>query len=601
MSIEVRPRNAWQAVDLGVLMARRWYWPLINIWLVISLPVFFVLAWIPVKYLWFQAVIIWWLKPYFEQALLEFLSRAVFGDEPSVKEVIKVWPKLLGSQWLSALTWRRLSPSRSMNLPVTQLEGLRGSVRSTRIDLLHREHSRPAAWLTIIGVHIEFFMALSASFLILAFMPQGFDFDMVKDGFELLNNDGKSYLLELLFNILMYVSAIFFAPFYVAAGFALYLNRRVRLEAWDIDIAFRKIAEKHRSKVAKSVSNGALKGTLNDKLKDTLKDTSKIVSIIFIGILGVVVSAFEPSNKALSQTQSSEMTNSFITQKLIPERLIDDKNDISKESAKHTINWIKASDHFHQKEIVRYPKIDWNWGDQKQENQKSVLPVWLPGFLELIFWLAVFVVFGWILFRYRYWLIKFITTPLHAEAPKKQPVVMFGMDIRQQSLPKNVDQEAQKLIREGKVREALSLLYRACLAYLVSAGYELEESLTEQECLSLILSQQKANVSVSHNDSSDGSSNRSSGRPSVDSSSKFSDRDTFNHHIKLLPKSALSYFQELTHVWRKLAYAHQTPSKDTLESLSENWLKQWLTKIDAEQNFIDKNSDDKNHKDRGSM
>jgi hypothetical protein len=29
-------------------------------------------------------------------------------------------------------------------------------------------------------------------------------------------------------------------PFYVAAGFAMYLNRRVQLEAWDIEQEFRR-------------------------------------------------------------------------------------------------------------------------------------------------------------------------------------------------------------------------------------------------------------------------------------------------------------------------------------------------------------------------
>ena len=34
-------------------------------------------------------------------------------------------------------------------------------------------------------------------------------------------------------------------PFYVAAGFALYLNRRTLLEGWDIELALRRIAERH--------------------------------------------------------------------------------------------------------------------------------------------------------------------------------------------------------------------------------------------------------------------------------------------------------------------------------------------------------------------
>ena len=32
---------------------------------------------------------------------------------------------------------------------------------------------------------------------------------------------------------------LFLEPFYVAAGFALYLNRRAELEAWDIEQEFR--------------------------------------------------------------------------------------------------------------------------------------------------------------------------------------------------------------------------------------------------------------------------------------------------------------------------------------------------------------------------
>jgi hypothetical protein len=38
-----------------------------------------------------------------------------------------------------------------------------------------------------------------------------------------------------------YVLAVaFLEPFYVAAGFGLYLNRRVELEAWDIEQEFRR-------------------------------------------------------------------------------------------------------------------------------------------------------------------------------------------------------------------------------------------------------------------------------------------------------------------------------------------------------------------------
>ena len=38
-----------------------------------------------------------------------------------------------------------------------------------------------------------------------------------------------------------YATAVLFVePFYVAAGFAMYLNRRAELEAWDIEQKFRR-------------------------------------------------------------------------------------------------------------------------------------------------------------------------------------------------------------------------------------------------------------------------------------------------------------------------------------------------------------------------
>jgi hypothetical protein len=37
-----------------------------------------------------------------------------------------------------------------------------------------------------------------------------------------------------------FVVVLFLEPFYVAAGFAMYLNRRTQLEAWDIEQEFRR-------------------------------------------------------------------------------------------------------------------------------------------------------------------------------------------------------------------------------------------------------------------------------------------------------------------------------------------------------------------------
>jgi len=41
-------------------------------------------------------------------------------------------------------------------------------------------------------------------------------------------------------NVAYAAAVAFIEPFYVAAGFGMYLNRRVELEAWDVEQEFRR-------------------------------------------------------------------------------------------------------------------------------------------------------------------------------------------------------------------------------------------------------------------------------------------------------------------------------------------------------------------------
>jgi hypothetical protein len=52
-------------------------------------------------------------------------------------------------------------------------------------------------------------------------------------------------------DVIAYAGAVFLLePFYVAAGFALYLNRRTLLEGWDLEVALRRLAERHAALAA---------------------------------------------------------------------------------------------------------------------------------------------------------------------------------------------------------------------------------------------------------------------------------------------------------------------------------------------------------------
>ena len=115
VTVEIRPRSAWEALDLGLLMARRWWWPMMKLWLIVSLPVLAIALLIPAGYWWISAILIWWLKPIYERPLLHILSHAVFNELPDTRSTLKAFPSFAFKQIMLSLSWRRLSPTRCMD------------------------------------------------------------------------------------------------------------------------------------------------------------------------------------------------------------------------------------------------------------------------------------------------------------------------------------------------------------------------------------------------------------------------------------------------------------------------------------------------------
>jgi hypothetical protein len=60
--------------------------------------------------------------------------------------------------------------------------------------------------------------------------------------FGLFTADKMPTWLEAAFCLLYLLVISIVEPFYVAAGFSLYLNRRTELEGWDIELGFRTLA-----------------------------------------------------------------------------------------------------------------------------------------------------------------------------------------------------------------------------------------------------------------------------------------------------------------------------------------------------------------------
>jgi len=261
---------------------------------------------------------------------------------------------------------------------------------------------------------------------------------------------------------LVYAAAIFFLePFYVAAGFGLYLNRRTLLEGWDIEVALRRIAERHAPVMV---------------------------------LIGIVALGFALPDSALAQPKSPKAEIAEV---------------------------LKAPEFGHYRETTRWELRD---PPKAKEDEPRDVTFWhaigyaLARAAEVFLWGAAAVVLAYAL----WWLAKRL--PRAAAAGReayRPPPALFGMELAPEKLPPDVPEAAAALAREGKLREALSLLYRGALSELVhKRGVKLLASHTEGEAVRL---------------------------------------------------AGMPYFALLVDAWRRCAYANRTPSPAEVEGLVKTY------------------------------
>jgi len=237
IAIALRRRTPWEAMDLGLAMLQRWwrqaYVPHLAVGIAAALAGWGLSLWAGKAMV--ALLFVWWLKPLYDRVVLHVLSRAVFGEVQSPRHVLGSAREWLGTGLFMALTFGRFDTARSFNLPVRQLEGQRARAGRERRSVLGRRVSSYATWLTIVCVHFEAVLAWSLAQLTSLFLPaKAFDGRDFTEAFI----SGRIFGYD---DVLAYVVAVLLLePFYVAAGFALYLNRRAELEAWDIEQEFRR-------------------------------------------------------------------------------------------------------------------------------------------------------------------------------------------------------------------------------------------------------------------------------------------------------------------------------------------------------------------------
>ena len=431
VAIGVRPRGGWESLDLGFQMARQWWRQAWGVWLTIYLPCAAVaLAVFPNKF--HAVVLLWWLKPVFDRAVLYPLSRRVFGEKTGVHETLHAARAWLRPGVLLALTLRRFEFARSFTLPIASLEKQTGKAAHERRQVLGSRMRGTAVWLTVVCMNFELIAMLSIFALGNMLIPSGGEIplDSGSDG-----SGGFSLSAMFAWNLADAISYVFAVslvePFYVAAGFSLYLNRRTILEAWDMEVRLRQLGNRLRSV------------------------TTLVVAALFCA--AVFVSANPDKAHAAQPAQQ-------VAAKPVDTRPVTEQTDATAE-----IKRILASPDFDQyKTVTQWRSITKNEKPRDHASRSSQfwsnLGLLLSDISQSMMWVGIAVIILLLLYAFR----NFLPAPLAPEKSEyKRPTSLFGLNVTPESLPPDISGTARTLVRQDQLREALSLLYRGALSALV--------------------------------------------------------------------------------------------------------------------------------------
>ncbi len=431
LRIHARPRSGWEALDLGTAMARAWWRPIWGAWLLLVVPVASALIVGLRGSPWWTLLVLWWLRPLFGRVVLHVLGQALFAEPPSVRATARALPRILRGGVLASLTLMRFSPSRCYAAPVLQLEGLSGPERRARIRVLTRAELGPSASLHTIGAHVNgaLMVGMSAFFFLVA--PEAWIDPLVRLFGNWFEGDSTGAGLVVAFAYLAGTSVV--EPLLVAAGFGLYVNRRMWLEGWDVEIALRR-----RIQPLAPAARGA---------------AAALLLAIFASAPGArAETACVPDDPSTAGACAVEV--------------------------------VGAEEFGRWEEKTRWLPREFDFGDDWETSEWgfSGFGDFIAGLAEIALWVALAMglsLLGLRLAREPRWEGRERDAPL--------PTALFGLELDPETLPEDVIAAAREAFAAGDATRALSLLYRAALILLIERrGLTIPGSATEGDCLRIV-------------------------------------------------------------------------------------------------------------------
>jgi len=440
LQLELRPRHAWEAVDLGQSMYRRWWWPLQSAWFLTFLPLAVGLGIAfrdrPV----FALAILWWLLPFVERAPLFVLGRRAFGESVRPVELLRELPRLLRRRALWRLTVARLSPWRGFAAPIAVLERTGGAAARKRASVLMSGGREGSVAMTVSGVAWSFVLGISFALynFVGMFLPE-FVAGRFADAILLWIEGEPTQWPGLVLYAFVCVAMSVVGPLFVAVNFSLYLNRRIFLEGWDVEVAFRSLA----ARLSSAGRTGAV----------------LLACVVLVGGGAAPVHA-APVHAAPVHA----VTPSAPTAEVVVLAQDEAPAPAASDAPRETVDRVLAHEDFDTTVTRRVPANR----DRGELSDGEV-----SGFLRLLGNVMTVVFVGAAIGGLLYLIYL---AAKYAEARRgggdgseraPRPVEVAGLDVRPESLPDDPASTALALWRRGEAREALGLLYRAAIARIV--------------------------------------------------------------------------------------------------------------------------------------
>ncbi|MEA3278613.1 MAG: DUF4129 domain-containing protein [Pseudomonadota bacterium] len=436
LNTNIRPRTSWEGVDLGFALGRRWFPTLCGLWWLTALPLGAVSAlWLRERPdLWI--LLLWWLKPLYEAPLLLWLSRALFGDSLGLRALWR--QRHHAARLLPNLLWRRFSLSRSFQMPVILLEGLGGRARRERQQTLAGNNT--AGWLTVICIHLESILWACALLLVVFLVPEELPRMNLNDA--VFDVGSWPYWGSA---ILYWLAMSIIAPFYVGAGFALYLTRRTELEAWDLELAFRRAGEGSRPP-----RPGRAAGSL---------------------LLLVPALCLSPATEATTEKPSRVQAQALISE------VLEGEDFGTKREAKV---WVYIGEGKHAEEGPEPPE----W---LQQLLLSLANGATPA-AQVLKWTLILLATALAVLALRRIVADLRNRRTLPSLTQKTGPATKRLTVQTPAtLPQDVPEAVRDLLARGEARAALALLYRASLTHLLERyGLEMPAGATESEYLALV-------------------------------------------------------------------------------------------------------------------